>query len=39
MFGMDDLFAFQYADVVYVAMVIILDVVLISLARKFFKKV
>lgn len=39
MFGMDDIFAFQYADVAYVGMVIILDIVLIALARKFFKKV
>ena len=39
MFGMDDIFAFQNADIVYVAMVVVLDVVLIALARKFFKKV
>jgi len=39
MFGMDDIFAFAYADVVYVAMVVVLDIVLIAFARKFFKKV
>jgi hypothetical protein len=39
MFGMDDLFAFEGADIVYVCMVVVLDVVLIYLARKFFKKV
>ncbi len=39
MFGMDDIFAFQYADVVFVGFVLVMDVVLITLARKFFKKV
>ncbi len=39
MFGMDEIFAFPGADVVFVAFVLVMDVVLITLARKFFKKV
>ncbi len=39
MFGMDDIFAFPNADIVFVGMVIALDIALIYLARTFFKKV
>ena len=39
MFGMDDLFAFPGADVVFVGFVLCMDVLLIYLARKFFKKI
>jgi len=39
MFGMDDIFAFPGADIVFVGLIIALDVALIYLARTFFKKV
>ena len=39
MFGMDDIFAFAGADVVFVGFVLVMDIILITLARKFFKKV
>ena len=39
MFGMDHLFGFPGADIAYVALVVVLDVALIYLARTFFKKV
>jgi hypothetical protein len=39
MFGMDDLFSFAHADVVFVAFVVAMDILLIYMARTFFKKV
>ncbi len=39
MFGMDDLFAFPGADLVFIGFVLFMDVVLICLARRFFKKI
>lgn len=39
MFGMDDIFAFAGADVAYVVLVVALDVVMLYLARTFFKKI
>ena len=39
MFGMDNLFAFAHADIVFVALVLVMDAALIYMARTFFKKV
>ena len=39
MLGVDGIFAFEGAEVVFVAFVIVMDIALIYMARKFFKKI
>jgi len=39
MFGVDGIFAFPNGELVFVVFVVVMDIAMIAMARKFFKKI